>query len=173
MRLIRLFFVGLIFVGLIAGLLFNNLWRFMPEFNTLDRIFSTPVYLQALFLILAIATGWLFYKKASAAFLALFLVFSVLIVFSWYKAVISNGANAITTELYPFYRTEIKFDALKRIKRDGHTLTLLTTSKRSTLHTGFYPFGLDTAAIWDALQEQGNCLNKIDNQCTEIRFVSP
>lgn len=145
----------------------------MPEFNTLDSIFPIPAYLQMLFLILAIGAGWLFYKKASVFRGALFMVFSVSVILSGYKVVISNGVNSVTSELYPFYHKEIKFGAIKRIRMDEHTITILTASGNATLHTGFYPLGLDTTAIWDTLQEQGNCLDKIDNQCAEIQFASP
>jgi hypothetical protein len=173
MRVLSLLLLSFVFIGLIAGLFFNNLWRFMPEYNTLDSIFSVPLYLQILLLALSITTGLFLYKKINTFFLSIFFIFSVLTVLSWYNVVISNATNSLVAEIFPFYTKEIKFSSINRIKATGRTFTIFDTLRDTTIYTGFYPFGLDHTAIWDTLQIQGNCLDKINNQCIEIEFVSP
>jgi len=145
----------------------------MPEFHTLDSIFSIPLYLQIICLLLGIVAGLVFYKKNNIASLAIFFVLAGLGIVSWHTVVVSNSKNSFSDELYPFYHREIKFNAVKRIKIEGHRLTISGPSGEFSFYTGYYPLGLDRTAVWDTVQKQGNCLNKSNNQCVEIQFVSP
>lgn len=176
MRHLHRITVGLFICGLLSGILLNNLWRFMPEFHTLDIIFSVPLYLQIVLLIISIFLGLAFYIKngnSKLKILPLFIFTLVLSITSWYQITLSNNVNSLTVELYPFYQREVTFNAITTIHMEDRKITLMENSKILTIYTGFYPLGLNHELLRETLVRYGNCVQIRDDQCSEIELASP
>lgn len=175
-RHLRLVIVSLIVCGLLAGIILNSLWRFMPEFHDLDTIFSVPLYVQVIFLILNIALGVLLCRNNTSLKSSLVYILTIgLCIASWYQVVLSNRLNSFTISLYPFYHSEIKFDVIEAIKVEGNMVILITKSetKIQTIYTGLYPLGLNQNELQTTLASYGNCAQKEAEQCKEFEFHWP
>ncbi len=148
----------------------------MPEFHTLDIIFSVPLYIQITLFVTSLSLGLGFYVKNGSPKLKIFpwFIFTfVLAITSWYQLTLSNNVNSFTVELYPFYQREIKFNAITTVKMEDRKMTLITDSEILTIYTGFYPFGLNHGLLRETLVHHGNCVQRRGGQCIEIELVSP
>jgi len=168
--------VGLFIFGLSSGFLLNNLWRLMPEFHTLNIVFTVPLYIQITLLVISISLGLGSYVKNGSSKLKIlpwFIFTFVLAITSWYQIILSNNVNSFTVELYPFYQCKVKFDTITTVKIEDRKITLMADSKTLTIYTGFYPFGLNHDLLRETLIHHGNCIQRRGNQCIEIEFASP
>lgn len=175
-RRLRVAGVWLIILGFASGIMMSNIWRFMPEFHYLDTIFSVPLYVQIVLLIIIIILGVFICRKNGRLWLLpVFILMLILSTASWYQVNISNSLNAFTFSLYPFYNKAVTFDAISTIKIKNHEFLLLTASNQTYyIRTGLYPFGLNHKKLIETLNRYGNCVHKgADGQCVEIEFEWP
>lgn len=174
MKYLRFILIGLVMVGLVLGILLNNLWRLMPEFHHLDMILTVPLSIQVILLLISMTLGvFLFRTKLDRRILAGFVFSLLLSMASWYQVVLSNSVNSLSVGVQPFYQTQIKYSDISRVKIDDNKIIVTTMSKSYPIFTGLYPLGVDRQLLLKSLMGYGTCLNKVADQCVDLEFAWP
>lgn len=173
MRILHSLTIVLSFLLILGGMVINNLWRLLPEFHTLDTIWSTPLAIQATPILTCAVLGLLtlIYKKKSL--LIGYFIFFTITPFSWNHAIFSNSTNSLSLINTPFFDTEILFSDLESISFNDRDLKINSKNRITLYRTGFYPFGLSTEKIKTDLQQYGNCVILNNNPCGAISISSP
>ena len=174
MRLLRVSAASLLLVGVFGGMALNNLWRAMPEFHTLDQVFTVPLYVQiACFVITCFLGLRLMHGNFTGKWVSLFALFLVLTFLSGYRVVVSNNLNVITARLDPVYGVEIGFNAISSLVFEGESILIVGKGGPYRLHTGWYPLGLERKRLIAVLSGFGECIEQRKGECGKMHFNWP
>lgn len=163
-------FVLVLAILLVCGFVANNLWRWLPEFHTLDAISAFPIYLQIIFLLLGfIALGAILAGRRHFWWLCVPVV--VVSGLSWYSVRVSDSENALIYGIEPMFSAKVRFSEIESVEFGDASLRLLPVNQSVPLPPSIS--GFDSAAVSKSLRSSGQCLDEMESPCKVIQFASP
>lgn len=167
--------IGVLGALMLAGLMAldfvaNNLWRWLPEFHTLDSVAAFSLYLQIPLLLLALVI-LLMALRGRRLLWWLFVPAALLSCLSWYSVRLSNAENAIVFGAVPLMSFKMHFSEIETVRFETGSLVLMPGKRVIPIPPKF--MGFDSAAVVNELQSYGGCLQEVQSVCREIRFVWP
>lgn len=153
---------------LVIGFGLANLWRFLPEFNYLEKTWSTPVMTQVAILIIS-GLYIIFSNKLHWYVILPIALFST---GSWYSITFSESTNSITSRLGPVPLQESQYKNITSISLHNYSMSVHENTSRS-FSLGVYPFGINSSALREYLLENNQCLSGSASNCNHISFEWP